>query len=123
MTLGEIIKDYVEEHSISGFIKDSGLSKAYVYMLINNRNNKGEPIVPSIETIKKVADGTHTSFEEVFNKLDYDFIVKVEGANELPPESEISKSKEMKQLLKEAKDSKPEALKMASELLKKLKTF
>ena len=123
MTLGEIIKDYVEEHSISGFIKDSGLSKAYVYMLINNRNNKGEPIVPSIETIKKVADGTHTSFEEVFNKLDYDFIVKVEGANELPPESEISKSKEMKQLLKEAKDSKPEALKMATELLKKLKNF
>ena len=123
MTLGEIIKEYVEEHSISGFIKDSGLSKAYVYMLINNKNNKGEPIVPSIETIKKVADGTHTTFEEVFNKLDYDFIVKVEGANELPPESEISKSKEMKQLLKEAKDSKPEALKMASELLKKLKTF
>lgn len=33
MKLGEIIKEYAEEHSISSFINDSGLSKAYVYML------------------------------------------------------------------------------------------
>ena len=39
MKLGEIIKEYAEEHSISSFINDSGLSKAYVYMLINNKNN------------------------------------------------------------------------------------
>ena len=38
MTLGEIIKEYAEEHSMTQFIKDSGLSKAYVYMLINNKN-------------------------------------------------------------------------------------
>ena len=77
MTLGAIIKEYTEEHSMTQFIKDSGLSKAYVYMLINNKNNKGEPIVPSIETIKKVADGMHADFDEVFNKLDYDFMVRV----------------------------------------------
>lgn len=77
MTLGEIIKEYTQDHSTSQFIKDSGLSKAYVYMLINNKNNKGDPIVPSIETIQKVAIGMHSTFDEVFDKLDWDFAVRI----------------------------------------------
>jgi hypothetical protein len=77
MTLGEIIKEYVDEHSVAQFIKDSGISKAYVYMLINNKNNKGNAITPSIETIKKVAKGVHDSFENVFNRLDNDLLVDI----------------------------------------------
>lgn len=77
MTLGEIIKEYADEHSMTAFLKDSGISKAYAYMLINNKNNKGEPIVPSIETIGKVAHGVHQSFDDVFTRLDYDFLVRV----------------------------------------------
>ena len=75
MTLGELIKEYTKEHSMAQFINDSTLSKAYVYMLINNKNNTGEAIVPSIETIKKAAKGMHSDFDSVFNKLDYDFVV------------------------------------------------
>ncbi len=84
MTLGEIIKEYSEDHSISQFIKDSGLSKAYVYMLIANKNNKGEPITPSIETIRKVAKGMHISFDEIFNRLDFDFMVHLGNLNAEP---------------------------------------
>lgn len=129
MTLGEMIRQYGEEHSIAQFIKDSGLSKAYVYMLISNKNNKGEPIVPSIETIKKVADGMHTDFEDVFNKLDYDFEVRVNGSDAQYYENEqtahiaqeLFESKEMKLLFDAAKDSKPEDLQMAANLLMRLK--
>lgn len=130
MKLGEIIKEYAEEHSISSFINDSGLSKAYVYMLINNKNNKGEPIVPSIETIKKVAAGVHSTFEDVFNKLDYDFVVKVEGQThenieystlEDTKRNELLENKEMRLLIDAAKDCTPEDLQMAVNLLMRLK--
>jgi len=128
MTLGEIIKEYADEHSITSFINDSGLSKAYVYMLISNKNNKGEPIVPSIETIKKVADGIHTSFEEVFNRLDYDFVVKVEGkpSRKRPEETtdilmSVFKNKDIVELITVAKDSTKEHIRIAIDLLKRLK--
>ena len=75
MTLGEIIREYASEHSMSQFIRDSELSKAYTYMLINNKNNNGSPIVPSIETIRKVSKGVHKSFNEVLLMLDPDLTV------------------------------------------------
>lgn len=86
MTLGDIIREYASDHSMTQFIRDSGLSKAYVYMLINNRNNKGEPIVPSIDTINKAAKGMHKTFDEVFNSLDPDMMVttKVEKTHRIP---------------------------------------
>lgn len=142
MTLGEIIKNYCDEHSITQFIKDSGISKAYVYMLIANKNNKGEPITPSIETIKKVAVGMHKSFDEIFNQLDYDFIVHLGSAYrdhdtlyiEPTDENTYYQNRETAQLAQElfedsnmrllfdaAKDSRPEDLRMAADLLKRLK--
>ena len=128
MKLGEIIKEYAMDHSISSFINDSGLSKAYVYMLINDKNNKGEPIVPSIETIKKVAAGVHSTFEDVFNKLDYDFVVKVEGGKtayenigSAKKTQSIFDNKEMRLLIDAAKDCTPEDLQMAVDLLTRLK--
>lgn len=99
MTLGDFIKEYAAEHTMTEFIRDSGLSKAYVYMLVNNRNNNGEPIVPSIETIKKVAKGVHKSFDEVFCALDSDMMVSMRNreetirqdiSGELPQYSNIS---------------------------------
>lgn len=131
MTLGEIIKNYSEEHSISQFIKDSGLSKAYVYMLIANKNNKGEPITPSLETIKKVAQGMHTDFETVFLKLDYDFAVRINNTiddeqyylnNEAAQiAQEIFENKDMRILFDAARNSKPEDLKIAADMLRRFK--
>lgn len=59
MTLGEIIRQYRIEHGMSqrDFAKRCGMSNAYISMLENNRNTKtGLPVVPSLETIKTVAD-------------------------------------------------------------------
>lgn len=94
MTLGDFIKEYVKDHTMTEFIKDSGLSKAYVYMLVNNKNNNGEPIVPSIDTIKKVAKGIHKSFDELLFALDPDLVVSTGRSNveqpALPPYDSIS---------------------------------
>lgn len=73
MSLGEIIKRYREEHSLSmdDFSKLSGISKAYISLLekkVNPRNNK--PIAPSIQCIKQAADGMHMDFDVLFNMLE-----------------------------------------------------
>lgn len=75
MTLGDVIKEYLENHSISEFMRDSGISKAYIYNLINNKSTNGTPPTPTIEMINKVARGVHSDFDTVFNKLDKDIVL------------------------------------------------
>jgi hypothetical protein len=75
MTLGDIIKEYLEEHTVNEFIRDSGISKAYTYNLINNKGTNGAAPTPTIETINKVAKGVHSDFDTVFSKLDSDIVL------------------------------------------------
>lgn len=72
MTLGEIIKKYRESHDMSmdDFSRASGISKAYISMLEKNKGRTGKVIVPTIETIKKVAGAMYMSYDEVFGMLD-----------------------------------------------------
>lgn len=73
MTLGQIIKAYREENrmSMDDFSKASGLSKAYISQLENGINPKtGEASVPSINSIKKAANGMFMTFDELFSQLD-----------------------------------------------------
>lgn len=80
MKLGQIIKEYREENRLSmdEFAKSSGLSKGYISQLENNRNPKtGLPPTPSIQSIKKAADGMFMTFDELFSKLDDDMKVTV----------------------------------------------
>ena len=79
MTLGEIIKQYVDNNSMVFFVHRSGLSRAYAYMLINDKNSKGDHISPSIETIQKVANGVGLTLDEIFTLLDYDYVVKAKS--------------------------------------------
>ena len=75
MTLGQIIRAYREENSMSmdSFAKVSGLSKGYISQLENNVNPKtGEPPRPSVETIRKAAKGMFMTFDEVMDNLDND---------------------------------------------------
>lgn len=72
MTLGELIKKYRADNDISMdvFAKNSGLSKAYISMLENNKNPKtGKPIIPSIPTYQKAAEGMHISIVDLFSVL------------------------------------------------------
>lgn len=75
MTLGDIIKEYLEEHTVNEFIRDSGISKAYTYNLINNKGTNGAAPTPTIETINKVARGVHSDFDTIFTRLDPDIIL------------------------------------------------
>ena len=87
MTLGQIIRAYREENSMSmdRFAKASGLSKGYISQLENNLNPKtGEPPVPSMATIKKAANGMFMSFDELFNQLDDNKVRMAKKAIRIP---------------------------------------
>lgn len=81
MTLGDIIKEYLEDHTVNQFLEDSGLSKAYTYNLINNKNTMGKTPTPTIDTINKVAKGVHSDFDTIFAKLDPDIIISTPSAD------------------------------------------
>ena len=131
MTLGDMMREYTADHTMTRFLKESGLSKAYAYMLINNKNNNGAPIVPSIETIKKVAKGIHKDFNDVFSALDPDMQVttkddRAETYYYTDPETaqlaqELFEDKDLRMLFDAARDSKPQDLQMAADLLRRLK--
>ena len=68
MTLGDLIREYREQHGMSmeEFARLSGLSKGYISML-DPRN--GKPIVPSIATYDGVATAMHVSAAELMEKV------------------------------------------------------
>ena len=75
MHLGEVIKQYRDEHGMSmeGFARISGISKAYIGLLEKNRHPKtGKPIVPSVPCIKLVADAIGIDFNDLFNMIEQD---------------------------------------------------
>ncbi len=80
MHLGMLIAKYREEENISmdDFANRSGLSKAYISMLEKNENSRSKkPIVPSLETIKAVADTIGLDFNEVIRLIDPDTKVSI----------------------------------------------
>ncbi len=73
MTLGEIIKEYRLEHSLSmdAFAALSGLSKSYIAILEKNQHPKtGKPVIPSITVIRQAAEGMHVDFNELIRQID-----------------------------------------------------
>lgn len=75
MILGDLIKDYRQEHSCSmdQFSKLSGLSKAYISILERNVNPvNGKSVIPSLETIKAVSQAIGMDFNDVISLLDGD---------------------------------------------------
>lgn len=88
MILGDLIKNYRREHgySMEQFAKKTGLSKAYISILernVNPVNNK--PVIPSLETIKAVAQAINMDFNEVIALLDGNQPVSLKGEPEIPP--------------------------------------
>ena len=85
MTLGDLIKQYRDEHGLSMdvFAEKSGISKAYISLLEKNRHPKtGNPITPSIGIIKQAADGMGMDFNKLFTMID--------STVELSPTSSVS---------------------------------
>ena len=73
MTLGDIIKRYRNDHTLSmdAFSERSGISKAYISLLEKNRHPKtGKEISPSIQCIRQAAQGMNMDFDDLFALLD-----------------------------------------------------
>ncbi len=75
MTLGEIIKKFRTEHSLSmeDFSKRSGISRAYISLLERNEHPKTKkPIAPSLKSIKQAAQGMNMNLNDLFHMLNDD---------------------------------------------------
>ena len=73
MTLGEMIKNYIENHNLTyeKFGDSCDLSKGYISMLVNKRNpNTGKPPVPSIATFGNIAKAMGITIDELFASIE-----------------------------------------------------
>ena len=131
MKLSEVIKNYREVHHVTmeKLAQESGMSKSYISMLENEKNPKtGNPIVPSIDTLKKLALGMHTDIDSLIKILD-DIPVDISASNNgyydnretAQTAQDLFDSKEMRILFDAAKGSKPSDLLMAAEMLRRFK--
>ena len=88
MTLGDIIKEYLKDGTVTELSNESGLSRAYIYLLMKNKSNSGGDIAPSVDTVKKVAKGVHMTFDEVISMLDENTMIRVNQPPGLSDEDE-----------------------------------
>lgn len=73
MTIGQMIGEYCRAHGMSNqrFAELSGCSKAYVSMVINNRNpSTGKPPVPSLQMYAGFARTMGMTLDELFSKIE-----------------------------------------------------
>lgn len=85
MKLGAIIHQYRKAHELSmdAMALRSGLSKAYIAILENERNPiSGKPSKPSLETIQKLAKAMGTSTDDLISMMDGDDLVTFDPAEE-----------------------------------------
>lgn len=75
MLLGDIIKQYRDEHkmSLQDFANLIGTSRSYIHMLEKNVNpTTNKPISPSIETLKLLANAMNMDLEVLLKQLNSD---------------------------------------------------
>lgn len=73
MELSKILRDYRQEHGLTlqVFADRAGLTKQYISMLENNKNSKnGKPIIPSLETLRKLASAMYMNIDTLVAILD-----------------------------------------------------
>lgn len=86
MTLNEWIKNYRLEHSLSmqAFADMCGFSKAYISILENGINpTTKKPVSPTVQTLKKIAEGTGQDVNNFIASLDGNQSVAVPSTEQL----------------------------------------
>lgn len=92
MKLGELLKSYRTEHKLSmdAFCELSDLTKGYISMLEKNEHPKSKkPIIPSYDTIEKIAKGMQISTEDLIDMLDDDQEIQINATPDLLSKSPI----------------------------------
>ena len=80
MSLEEILRQYRESEDLSmqEFADRCGLSKGYISMLEKGQHpQNSRPLVPSINTIRHLADGMNISVDALLSAIDSDTIVSI----------------------------------------------
>lgn len=134
MTLGDIIKQYRTEHEMSmdAFAVKSGISKSYISLLEKNQHPKtGNPITPSVETIKSAADGMNMDFNDLFAMIDGNISLIPDTQDNCQEHHFNRETKQIAQsiyddpdlhaLFNAARGSNPDNLKLAAEMLRRMK--
>lgn len=77
MTIGDVIKEFrkLNELNLEEFGKMCGLSKSYISMLENNKDPRGNPVNPSLETIDKIASAIGVDTDALVGQIDQDVVV------------------------------------------------
>lgn len=77
MTIGDVIKEFrkLNDLSLDAFGNMAGLSKSYVSMLENNKDPRGNPVNPSLETIDKIASAIGVDVDALVGQIDQDVVV------------------------------------------------
>ena len=73
MKLGDLIKEYREQHDLSQrqFAAVCGLSNGYISMLERGENPKThKPVTPTLHQLKKLADGMGTTIMDMLDKVE-----------------------------------------------------
>lgn len=93
MKLSLWVFNYRKEHSLSmqAMADLCGLSKQYISVLEKGINPKTKKkFIPTIETIKKIADATGTDISALFNMLDSDQEIVINSAIPFPDFDKIA---------------------------------
>ena len=110
MEIGLLIKQYRHENNLTlrEFATRCGTSHSYIAMLESGKNSKtGEPIVPSITMLKKIAQGMNLSINFLIDSCD-DIPVTLNDAPTIETTPEEPKLSEGRQKLIDLAMSVPE---------------
>lgn len=105
MSLEEILRQYRESEDLSmqEFADRCGLSKGYISMLEKGRHpQNSRPLVPSINTIRHLADGMNISVDALLSAIDADTIVSIN--NPAPDHDEFELTYNEQQLIRNYRD-------------------
>ena len=95
MKLGKFISNYLEQHDLTQrqFATKCDLSNGMISMLISEKNPKtGEPIKPSITTLKKISNGMGITLNELLENIDdMETLILIENTTNVLPISKYKK--------------------------------
>lgn len=80
MTIGEVVQKYRKNNKLSmdEFAKRCGLSKGYISMIEKGKHPQNERnLIPTIETLAKIAKGMNTDIDTLVNVLDFSTMITV----------------------------------------------
>ena len=102
MNIKDYVYNYRKEHGLSmeAFGKKCGLSRAYISILEKGINpTTGKAFIPTIDTLKRIADSTGADLDSLLKMLDDDQVVVVNRVPSLElTEKEIEHIKKYRQL-------------------------